>query len=210
MILEVSQLDLMVNRILSLKKVRIGSGKYQDEVKGIRSRLLRIFEYIDYFNSLSDLSTMVFDVEFSKIPILNEFKDFMIPASVKMNAADLNCEEMLIKPEVKNLDTFSLNEYLDLCLDFRSLFKKDLTDNVTSLDSFRKNVSWSEVANKACYSFTVEEDGTETVDLFVHYNSDVPFIPVQISSFITGGYKSRYWNFTVTEVINDYLTRWLI
>lgn len=217
MVLEVNHIDRMVERIMSLKKIRMDvemdkePKKLSDREKlAVKALLMKIFTYIDYFNSLSDLSTRVFDVEFSKIPILNEFRDFLIPASVKMNTADLNCEEMLIKPQFNSNADLNLDDYLNLCLDFRALFKKDISDNVSTLDSFRKSVSWSEMASKACYSFAVDDNGKKSKALFARYDGDVPFIPIQISSFITNGYKTRYWNATSTEIIDDYVTRWLI
>lgn len=202
MILGKEQITKMCERVKSFAKVSVPKDEKGDYVE---RTLISILDYIDYFNALGEYAVQVFDIPLEEIPILNEFKDFVLPKSVKINAADLDCVEMLIQPDIKVKKGMNYADYLNKLMDFRSLFKEDISNNVVKLSDLRKAVSWSEIRDVACYQFESDEG-----KVFFAHEGDNPFVPIQLTPTMAGTMKSRYFNITLNEMLDDYLEKWLI
>jgi hypothetical protein len=205
MILENSHFEAMAERALSFAKITVPGKDHKERFDYVLNLLKQIFAYLDVFNALGEYAVQVFDIPLTDIPVLKEFSDFVIPKSVKIDAADLDCVEMLEAPTLKISKSMSYADYLNTLMDFRSLFKSDLTNDVVKLADLRKVVSWSEIRNVAAYEF--EAEGKK--EYFTH-QQDVPFVPVKLSPIMSGTMKERFFNITLTEELDDYLEKWLI
>lgn len=193
----------MAKRADSLKKVRVPYSDIKETIDGILS-------YIDAYNQLSKYDTRVLGRDFKDVIVLEEFKDFLEPASVQIDPADLECEELLLKGDDDAESAFldkSYNEYLDLCSKFRGYFKKDISTETVTLDVMRKFVSWSEVSQIAAYEVMYDDEST---GLVVRYNDGKPYIPLHISDFMRKGWKSRHFNASLEEILEDYVETWLV
>lgn len=215
MILEKPQFESMIARVNALKKTKV-------EEKEIRRIMTGVFNAIDQFNVLlSEYNKRFWDYDLSEIPVLNEFKDFVLPASVKVNAADVQCKDLIDREQTyltypmekkqNLLDVIqvinSLSSYLDLLAEFRGIFRSDSTSNITYLSELKKNVSLSEISSKCAYLM----EGIDGNDhWFCHYSFDTPFISVPLRSNYWQCFKDYYWNADVNDVLNVYIEKWLI
>lgn len=201
MIVNEARLKQMVERIKALSKVHI-------EESDVKDILAKIFNVIDYFNSLDEYSLRAFDRELKDVIIIDEFKDFITPASVKLDSSNIFCEELLERESVTD-PGLTYGEYLDVLLTFRSWFKDDLSSKVTDLSALKKIVSWSEVASKVSFAFKDSSDKKAKAEYFMR-STGVPYVPLEMNNIMARCYRASYYNSSVDEGLEDYLDQWLI
>lgn len=176
--------DKFVKRIMATKKVNVKEDEVRKVIETMKS-------YIDYFNSLDEFTSTIWsnNADISKVNILNEFKDFVIPAAVRIDATDIKCANLVRLNEVKSFGSFS--DFINLNDQIRGLFKSDASSNVSSLADLKKSENLSSIIDRA------------SVKKKVAYKSS-PFVPVRLN-YIADLFEDRYFNGTEDEVISDYI-----
>jgi len=196
MISEVSIKAQVVSRADASRKMRL------DPKKDISPVVDGLFKYVDYFNSIQEFDSYVFNYNrFDEVMVPNEFIDFVYPKSVKYVPGLRQSTDMLIRTEVPKGSTFTMEEWIDYCTKWRSFFKKDFRTDVTSLATLKVDKSLADVLAKAVY--TVDTD--KGVDTFVRYEGS-PFVPIPLELITMGLYRDDYYNARYDEIVRDYLS----
>lgn len=186
-------INAYASRALAQKKTSRKSNEVEDVVR-------KIFGYIKYFNGQPENTTMISGHELSNWPILNEFKDFIMPNTVRYEAGNRLFNDVLVHSELIKDDPenpkFSYSEYVNLLSEFRNFFKKDATDGKVMLDTLRVDKSFEDV--RAVGARYGEE-------VLCHYVGDA-FIPVPLKC-LDVFVKDAYLNASDVEVVSDYLAR---
>lgn len=159
---------------------------------GIRTNLERIFKYIAFFNSLDEDVVFVEGRTINDIPIIAEFKDFIIPNSVRLVAGDRRYPDMLerdLKPEEFE---FSYGEWMVLLTQFRGYFKKDLSSDMVMLSDLKLNKSVTDITDVVPVNGKVKYEG-------------VPFIPIWLKDLYTPMFNSTAANLTIDLLFEYYV-----
>lgn len=157
--------------------------------------ILEIFNYIWYFNSLDENISDILNHHISEWPILNEFKDFIMPNSVRYESGNKAFNDVLIHQKVHvDESRLSFNRYLDLLSIFRGFFKKDANSDYVGLDTLRVDKSFEDVRviGSCCWR-----------DLHCRYVAQ-PYIPIPLKC-LNVLVKDFYWNAKDVDVVNDYI-----
>lgn len=199
----------IVNRADALKRIRMpktGEESISTIVEGILNK-------IEVINSLPEFSEMLWNKRLSEIVIADEWKDLILPESVRMDPTDLKTNNLLIKGSaLVSSDIQDYSDFLDLQMKFRGLFKKDLKDNTTTLDQLFVPKSLYDVLPIAAMwdeddeKIIVNEDDSERVLLDVR-SIDDPFIPVRLDARLKCLFRRDYLNTTSKQVIMDYFSK---
>lgn len=192
----------IVNRLLVVAQIKT------DKVE-LTKYINTIFDVINKVNQLPSRVESI-DSEFGRIQlndinIINEFKDFVYPSSVKMDPNDLMDEDLLDIKERSNDVKISLNDFIEAQLYIRSLFKSDMKSDISKLSDLRKSVSLNDVY--AISSFQIDCDGESTIK--AHY-SDKYYIPIPLVKFCSGFKKGLYYNIGREELVNLYVLNMFI
>jgi hypothetical protein len=182
--------DVFGKRALNQRRISV-----KDE--DVKNLVHTIFCYIHYFNSLAEDTRMIDSREISEWPILNEFKDFIMPNSVRYESGNRQFADVLVR-NTEPIEGFKPNytNYLDTLSRFRGIFKKDASDNRVMLDSLRVDRSFEEIRSIAGNAVKLNK---------VHYIND-PFVPVPVNcmAVLTHDY---YWNAEAIAVVSDYISK---
>lgn len=151
-----------------------------------------ILKFIDYINSLDELDLVIWDNrQLDDIPVLNEFKDFILPSAVRYDALNRRTKDLLERDNSENANPISsYADYINICDRFRSVFKKDGYSDVSMIGSLRKSVNLTDVIARASIDSRVAAQGR-------------PFIPVPLVN--VGLFEDRYFNETASGIIKDYI-----
>lgn len=177
---------LIVKKAMAQKRIT----KPEKEVEKIVSDL---FDMIDFFNSMpeDDFSALLRPIEDFKVP--NEFKDFVMPDSIRFDQNTYACPDLMDRPEVRTLP-YGYFAWNVLCDDWRSLFKKDCSNDMTPLSELKKKVVLNDIINKVAS----KEHRCRSLDN--------PYIPYYLNVDITGVVGSKYLNYNDNDMIEDYIT----
>lgn len=163
-----------------------------------QSEFYRLIDFIVLFNSLSENIRFLWYQSLDDIPVLDEFKDFIFPNSVRYEGGNRMFKDILIRTQApfdSNVDRF--NEYLNLLSKLRGTFKKDISSGYVSLSSLRVDRSFEQVRSIAAFPVS---------DSFqVRYESS-SFIPIYLSQG-QEMFTSVYLNANESDVIDDYLAK---
>lgn len=192
----------IINRLLVVAQIKTDKVELTNDIN-------TIFDVINKVNQLPSRVDSI-DSEFGRIQlndinIINEFKDFVYPSSVKMDPNDLMDEDLLDIKERSNDVKISLNDFIEAQLHVRSLFKSDMKSDVSKLSDLRRNVSLNDVY--AISSFQIDSDGESIVK--AHY-SDRYYIPIPLVKFCSGFKKGLYYNIGREELVNLYVLNMFI
>lgn len=194
-------LSTIVSRIQASapKAPKVGANKNSNAQQQIEDVVGIIINSIEYFNSLpADIVTLD-GIKIEEIYVIDEFKDLVMPASVKVDPLDFNCQELLVRPQSDYV--FSREEFINAQLTFRMWFNTNMKDDVSTLDQLRKKVSFSDVVDRAAYPV----NGEYVCNVY----GRMPFIPICLN-YGAGFYKSSYYNITADELIKEYFIRFLV
>lgn len=177
-------------------------------VKNVKEVVSKIFSYIVFFNSLSEDAIMFNDHPLTDWPILNEFKDFIYPNSIRWKAGDKSFKDVLdrcfeLKDEegepLFKLECIDYNDYLNALSEFRSFFKKDATGEFVSLASLRVDKSITDVSD-----FITLKDGN------CHFIGEpyLPLLKVTLKDdMLKSLVKDWYFNATSKEICESYFAK---
>lgn len=180
----------LVSYIEATKKVRTKDG----EIEGLVSEIIT---NMNYFNTLGPYQTRLNDVELKMIPIPNEFKDMILPSSVKYDQNDISCRELL---EVQKQNVpFSLEKWLQILAKYRGLYKSDALENVSYLADLKKAVNLADVIQR----LSIRID-----DVYkCHAIDGKPYFPFVLSDelLVKRIFRDAYFNVDRSEMEHDYL-----
>lgn len=166
----------------------------------IQTLIKRILDKIDIMNGLPEHSSMCWGKPLNEIVILDEFKDLILPQSVRLDPTDLKTNDLLIKGKARPSDNVSdYVEFLNDQLAFRSLFKKDLSSGTTTFANLFVHKSLFDTLPIACFI----KDGSDNEVRSL----DDPFIPVPLKVEVSCLFREDYLNSTIDYVINDYFSK---
>lgn len=178
--------------VMAQKKIKVTD----KEVKEVTDRL---FDYFDYFNSLTEDDTTVFydSVKMlSQVPVPQEFSEFIIPSSVKLMAGNRRLPELLLRNDktVYNGKSLSYSDYLNVIDTFRGFFKKSGQEGCITLESLKKEVSLSDIISRI-----------QVVDS-VNYDSD-PYVPVRVIDSVSVIINAKFLQDNADQMIKDYCAK---
>lgn len=154
----------------------------------------RYFKYLSYFNTVTENQTRILDESFDNILILNEFKDFVIPRTVRY-IPSLYWSADLLKRTGVNGNGLDIDEFIKLSNHIRRWFKKDARSEVTSLSALKVNASLADVLANVAYKGRVS------------YN-DKAFVPLEIYDACLGYlFEPDYFNTKADKVLEKYIDR---
>lgn len=217
MVSEATIINELTQRVLVTKKVRINvpkseeKGKILEEVDVIRETITSILHMIDRVNASNEFTTRYFGRDAKDFVIANEWKDFFLPSSVRLDPTDLKTKNLLNTSVARVKDAEDVGLYVDwtnLQLQFRSWYKSDLSSNVTTLDTVRQPKSLFDVL-PICTIGDESDDNSEEALPSVR-SLDEPFIPVRLKSEISVLFRSDYWNMNVRGVVVDYCNKFMV
>lgn len=174
---------------------------------GIRKCVTHIMNYISFFNSLEEDVIFVDGRTIDQIQIPSEFKDFIIPNSVRLVAGDRRYPNIVLRDsdptgtvifESENDSiTFKYNylEWMNLITQFRGFFKKDLSSDMISLSELRLNKSISDISDIVVVNNEVKYEG-------------VDFIPLRIVEPYELIFSSNAQKTSVAEMLEYYVANW--
>lgn len=208
-------LEKYYKRAKAQTKRRFIANRDNPEDNEVRNLIEAIFGYIVNFNSLDEDTTIINNHPLSDWPVLNEFKDLILPNSVRWKSGDKSYNDVLVrvthkdfvdtkKGIYKKIDVSKLDylDYLDKLSQFRSLFKKDASSDYVSLESLRVDKSVTDVID-----YVVIEDGTSKR---CHYDT-TPFIPViklkLDNSIYSTLFKDWHYSADVDEVVDVFVSK---
>lgn len=190
--------SIMTARVKALKKTNATD-------KVVEAIMNKMFAYIDFINAQkADETDKVFGKDIDKVFIIDEFKDFILPKSVRFKAGNYLCQDLLIRPVLVGSDVtnFSLDDWINVQAEYRGLFKSDISSNITTLNNLRLEFSVSDIEARMAVNIHVE--GTDNSILSCHYVGE-PFIPIAIN-LLDQFYKLPYFNASADEVLADYVS----
>lgn len=202
---------LIQNRAVSQKKI--------SNADGGKAALNIIVDHINYFNSLPYDTTIIGNHLLSEWVILNEFKDFIVPKSVRYESGNLQFVDLLYRKVVKFQPNFSA--YNNALEQFRGMFKKDASSDYTPLDNLRVDKSFEDVRSRI-YFVETEEIEYEVQDpkdekklikktktqekTFCRYIAE-SYIPLRLENVFDPFVHEHYFNANVSTVVEDYINQ---
>jgi hypothetical protein len=198
---------------------RIRSTKKISNVDGVEDVLTRIYYTLERFNSLKEFTVSIGGRQLSDILIADEWKDFIVPESVRLDPTDLKTSNLLLRNDwvtpanvgeknvkyVESLSDFDPDAYMHFINDqstIRSYFKSDLNSNITNLAVLRANKSLSDVI--PIIAVKIKEGELKCRSL------DEPYIPLQLVSGLDCLFRTDYFNTPIKTLFSDYLTKKVI
>lgn len=191
-ITELARIHLAM-KVKANAKIRVNESEVEKVVD-------RLFDYVDYFNSLPEYTYFVFDRHINDIQLLDELKPFIIPDSVRLHPTDIRTKDLLVRSslsEKAEKEAYSYVDLVNLMSNFRRFFKSDINDRMFSLGSQRVPKSLADVeAIMAC-----KLNGNLTINY-----QDTAFIPVELIAAVGKDlYREDYFNCSDIKILlSDY------
>lgn len=179
----------MVAKVWAQKKISV---KLEDVVDSVE----KMYSVIKYFNSIDEYTTLLFGgVDIKEVKVLKEFADFIVPSAVRFDPTDLRSKNLAVQDGVMGAPLKYI-EYVNLCDQFRSFFKKDASSDVINLVDKKKSVTLNSIIDQASNIV----DGVYRVN----YGTSV-FYPIRLTD-ITVLYEDRHFNANESDLVSDYLS----
>lgn len=206
---DASLISKMVSRVNATKKVRTpepvrdANGKISSP-SAVEEVITKILQVIDTINAKEERLAMIMDRPLENVVIINEFRDFIMPDSVRQDVSDMRTNDLLERrvPDVKL--EISYNEWLDLQSTFRSWFKKDMQSETSNLGQLRVRKSLVDIL--PCCRIK-NNDNPDAYDVRAW---DEPFIPVDLNPGVRVLLRSDWFNTSADFILDDYISEWLM
>lgn len=154
----------------------------------------KYFEYINYFNSITEFQTRIMDKELEEIQILNEFVPFITPRTVRY-VPSLYWSNDLLKRTSSNGNACDYEEFVKLQNHIRRWFKREAQSELTSLATLKVHKSLADVLPYAAYKGKVSYD-------------DKAFVPLEIYDACLGHlFAPDYFNTKVATVLTQFIAQ---
>lgn len=206
---DASLITKMVSRVNATKRVRtpepIKDAKTKvDAPLTVREVITKILQVIDTINAKEERLAIVMDRPLENVIIINEFKDFIMPDSVRQDVSDMRTNDLLERKVPDTKLEISYNEWLDLQSTFRSWFKKDMQSEISNLSQLRVRKSLVDIL--PCCRIK-SNDNPDAYDVRAW---DEPFIPVDLNPGVRVLLRSDWFNTSADYVLDDYINEWLM
>jgi len=158
----------------------------------------RLFKYVQLFNEMPEDNVILWRRPIADIHIINEFASFVLPSSMRIDAADRSWTNLLDMPkclkesEVKSL---TYDDFMNCQIKFRNLFKKSVNDNFSTLADRRKPVNLSDNINY------LSVNGKS-------YNFGDAYVPLPVVKEV--GYfdhLNMHWNISSDEILSEFVSK---
>lgn len=154
----------------------------------------KYFEYIKYFNTITEYQTRIMGKELDEINVLNEFVPFITPRTVRY-VPSLYWSTDLLKRDNSNGSACDFEEFIRLQNHIRRWFKKDAQSEVTSLATLKVHKSLADVLPYVAYKGKVSYD-------------DKAFVPLEIYDACLGHlFETDYFNTKATKVLSQFIAQ---
>lgn len=178
---------LLVDRAFAQKKIRL------DKASDIKPVVDELFRYVEYFNSVDEYTTLIFDKPISDIIIIKELSHFIIPASVRIDSADKGWKDLLLRCEKPaESEKLSLNRFYDLQMQFRGFFKRGMFEDNMSLAELKKHYNLVDMLPLASIGGKVWYKGN-------------PFMPIMLNDKVDFIDRGLHYIVAEDEVIMDFI-----
>lgn len=112
----------------------------------------KLFEYLAIFNRCHEKQTRVLGVPMDSIQVINELSPFIDPSAVKFDVGNLASKNLLGDRDefyhLEECDGYSVYEFTQLQMKFRGNFRKDMTDNTSTLSSLRSEINLWDIISR--------------------------------------------------------------
>lgn len=180
-------INKLTARANAQKKIRVSDDDVKEVLEGI-------FTYIQYFNSLDEYQTMVFNRPMSEINIVKELSHFINPASVRIDSSDKGWRDLLLRDkELAGKTKLNLHEFYDYQMRFRGFFKRNFSDDLVNLSELRKHVNLVDVLSKV------------STNNKVWYNGNA-YIPIKVSDDVFRMDRNIHFTVDADDVISDFIS----
>lgn len=203
-------IDRLASRILISKRIAVKpdgspSEEKKSELEIITKVISEILSLIDEVNNAPEFTYQFFGQRVEEFIVADEWKDYFIPESVRLDPTDLKTKDLLVRKtsNVSN-DIQKYSRWLDLQIRVRTWYKTDLSKNTTSLNNIRTKKALFDVLPIMC----VTKKDTDIDELSVH-SIDEPFVPIRLDSGMRNLYRSDYWNTSVSQILTDYTNKFM-
>lgn len=211
---------LEVKYLEELQKMATVNRRISTGEKEIPHLIKDILTDIDYFNSFDEFHHSLEDnahTLFENVPILNEFKDFITPRSVRLEPGNLRTTDLLVRPKApekmyewrgkynkgsQKIEPeefeyeFNLAKYMINIADFRHYYKKDANSDTTSLENLKRHVSLTEALD----SIYILSEGVKYVKSGIE--SCIPYKIVNLSALFEDGYFDSSYDVSVINYMH--------
>lgn len=167
---------------------------------GIEETIAYIFNSIHYFNYFDEYHRVIEDsanTRYEDIVILNEFKDFILPRSIRFDPSDLRTKNLLVYAKRDSKFKFDMNGYFYHITNFRRYFKKDINSDFTSLDALKKHISFNEALS---YMYCVTKDGERYIK-----RGSLAFIPIRLTNNFDDLFEDYYFDSNYKPCVLEYM-----
>lgn len=154
---------LIAERIFNNRRISVGREDISKDVKVI-------FEVINYINSQPENVTRILDRNIDEFVIPVEFKDFVLPNSVRYDVGNRLSIDLLVRSNLKTKQDY--NVYLNSISRIRAAYRKGSQEDLVMLKDLRKDVSFEDVRERASFNI----DGK----FFTKFEG-IPFIPIRLN-----------------------------
>lgn len=150
-----------------------------------------IMATINYFNSLDEHDSVVWGHHsFDEIDVPEEFAQFVRPASVRYEALNFSCQNLVDQTSCDKITDYS--DYLDAIAKLRGFFKLSSNDGMVRLSSCRTWVALNDVLPYASIGGNVRA-------------GDKPHLPLPIKG-CENLFKSHYYNVSEEDMLKLFLS----
>jgi hypothetical protein len=184
--------DQIALRLYNEKKIRVEFRDVKDNVKFIGETILAV-------NSKPENTLIIAERPISEFVIPSEFKDFVLPNAVRYDVGDRRLDDILVRPDIADVVSIDYNKYINAITFIRGLQKKGWNEDLLTLDSLRKDVTFEEIRSRMAVKCLINKKWV----VKVNYDG-VPFIPVGIK-YGFGFFGESYFNADDEKVCKDYL-----
>lgn len=168
----------------------------------LEKALIDTARYVNNINSMKEDQTMLegFNRNIDELSILDPFKGWIRPRSIRYILGDLKCIDMLSRPEFLGWDvtypdgtkaTITYNKLLMGWMIICRHFKLDHQQKLVAVSSLRRDVTFNDILSIA------------SIKGKVNYQNNA-FIPVPLGDECALFFHDAYFNASEAEVINDW------
>lgn len=180
--------NAVIKRYKDNRRVSVKSDK-----DDIEDPVNTIFDMVEAINCLEENTFMFLNRHISEFVIPAEFKDFVLPNSVRYDVGNRSSTDILYRLSDKKAPTYT--EYLNAIARVRALFRKGSEEDLVYLSELRKDMSFEDVRSRAAF---VEGQS------FVTRYEGIPFIPICLT-FGKQFFENHYYNVTIDEPKTEFV-----
>lgn len=177
----------MAQRIYSNRRVTTSLTEVTEDV-------MNIMDVIRLINSQPENTTRIMDRNIDEFVVPQEFKDFVLPNSVRYDVGNRSSKDLLVRSGINKIKV-TYNTYLNSISRLRSVYRKGSQEDLVNLSDLRKDYSFEDVRSRASY---------DNLDYYKTNYEGLPFIPIRL----TDGYQFfEDYHFNMDDIVpvKDYI-----